>query len=326
MSKKKILDSLNEYSKTRRDYGMGFFCPANEYEILDYALEEYRKKYFSIQKVNVLFDTEEFFDYLRQSWYFIIEAPTFLTYSDRHNKFMVRLIIKLIAEHMIGEYKATIIHDHYLNNVRLSRGEPKDIVNPYNEEVQLKLCLPISYDNMPTFEEFFNEFKQKPENKYIGLDENEKKVNELKRCIKNLSMNRPSYDEDNNPIHYDDDDTYRLYIDEKEELKTLKINKIIEEEEKRVMQRLVERYGTTDEVRPDITAEEMMKMYRSYVKSKGRSKNCKINKYDSDMNLIETYNSRQECIEKNELKKAALSLHLAGKRYKLNGYIYREVY
>lgn len=49
-----------------------------------------------------------------------------------------------------------------------------------------------------------------------------------------------------------------------------------------------------------------------------------IEKYDIDGNLIETYDNRQECIEKNGLKKSALSLHLCGKRKTLNGYIYKE--
>ena len=50
-----------------------------------------------------------------------------------------------------------------------------------------------------------------------------------------------------------------------------------------------------------------------------------ILKYDKAGKLIEQYYSRQECIEKNDLKKAALSLHLSGKRKTLNGYVYKEV-
>lgn len=79
----------------------------------------------------------------------------------------------------------------------------------------------------------------------------------------------------------------------------------------------------------NITPEEFIERIKSEKrKRKGkagrRSNDKKIEKYDLDNNLIETYNNRSECIEKNNLKKSALSLHLNGKRKTLNGYIYKE--
>ena len=92
-----------------------------------------------------------------------------------------------------------------------------------------------------------------------------------------------------------------------------------EEEENRI----VERMNNNNEQK--ITAEELLSFIHLSKKSKARKISKRIEKYDSDGNLIETYSDRQDCLAKNTFSKSALSKHLSGKRKKLNGYIYKEV-
>lgn len=74
-----------------------------------------------------------------------------------------------------------------------------------------------------------------------------------------------------------------------------------------------------------ISVEDFLRNIRFDKKSKARKFDKKIEKYDVNGKLIETYSDRQECIEKNNFDKSALSKHLSGKRKKLKGYIYKEV-
>lgn len=54
------------------------------------------------------------------------------------------------------------------------------------------------------------------------------------------------------------------------------------------------------------------------------SNNKKIYKYDKENNLIETFENRLDCIEKEGISKSSLSNVLSGTRKTLNGYIYIE--
>jgi hypothetical protein len=54
------------------------------------------------------------------------------------------------------------------------------------------------------------------------------------------------------------------------------------------------------------------------------TKNLPIYKYDKEDNLIEIFKNRSECIEKDNISKAALSMVLSGKRTQYKGYKYRE--
>ena len=54
-------------------------------------------------------------------------------------------------------------------------------------------------------------------------------------------------------------------------------------------------------------------------------KNKKIFKYDKQGELIEIFENRNDCIERDGLKKAALSLHLNGQRKTLKGFVYKEI-
>ena len=74
-----------------------------------------------------------------------------------------------------------------------------------------------------------------------------------------------------------------------------------------------------------ISVEDFLRNIRFDKKSKARKFDKQIEKYDVNGKLIETYADRQECIEKNNFDKSALSKHLSGKRKKLKGYIYKEV-
>ena len=51
-----------------------------------------------------------------------------------------------------------------------------------------------------------------------------------------------------------------------------------------------------------------------------------IAKYDKNNGLIKTYNSRKECCEAEGISKVSLSNHLSGRRKKLKGYTYKEIY
>ena len=106
--------------------------------------------------------------------------------------------------------------------------------------------------------------------------------------------------------------------------KTLDV--LIEEEEKKCIENMKKRFGTSNgrKIQP-ITSDEFLKRYRFYKNSKKRKIGKKIEKYEVTGRLIETYSDRNECIEKNNFTKSALSKHLSGKRKTLNGYVYKEV-
>ena len=50
----------------------------------------------------------------------------------------------------------------------------------------------------------------------------------------------------------------------------------------------------------------------------------RIYKYNEDGKVENIYKSRKECCEKENITKAALSMHLKGKRKQIKGYIYKE--
>lgn len=61
-------------------------------------------------------------------------------------------------------------------------------------------------------------------------------------------------------------------------------------------------------------------------KSAGRPKSSwKVMQYDMKGNLVNEYNSRTECMEKNNIKKSLMSLLISGKRQSHKGYKYIEV-
>ena len=82
--------------------------------------------------------------------------------------------------------------------------------------------------------------------------------------------------------------------------------------------------NSNDEKKNHVTG-EFLKTIKSYKMSKAKKIGKKIEKYDLNGKLIETYADRQECIEKNHITKSALSKHLSGKRKKLCGHVYKEV-
>jgi len=117
----------------------------------------------------------------------------------------------------------------------------------------------------------------------------------------------------------DDIPTLSEYIDIRVTEKMNRHKKRVEEEN-----RVIERMNNCKD-KQKITGEELLRLIKREKKSRARKFNKTIEKYDVAGKLIETYADRQECIEKNNFTKSALSKHLSGKRKKLNGYIYKEV-